>query len=176
MAQQAAQAGVRPLVFISSIKVNGEATAPVRPYRADDNLSPEDAYGLSKTEAEAHLRQVAQETGMEVTIIRPPLIFGPGVKGDFASLVSRVRRGLPLPLGDVNQNRRSLVGLDNLVDLILLCTEHPNAANQTFLVSDGEDMSTTELLRRIGRALRRPTRLLRIPTGIISLVASFAGK
>ena len=176
LARQAATAGVRRFVFISSIKVNGEATAPGRPFKADDAPAPEDAYGLSKAEAEAQLKQVAQETGMEVTIIRPPLIYGPGVKGNFASLVRWVHRGLPLPLGGVTHNRRSLVGLDNLVDLILVCADHPKAANQTFLISDGEDLSTTELLRRIGKALRRPARLLWLPAGAISLMAGLLGK
>lgn len=176
LAHQAAAAGVRRFVFISSIKVNGEATALGHPFTADDVPAPEDAYGQSKAEAEVQLKQMAQETGMEVTIIRPPLIYGPDVKGNFASLVRWVRRGLPLPLGGVTHNRRSLVGLDNLVDLILVCADHPNAANQTFLISDGEDLSTTELLRRIGKTLRRPARLLWVPAGAISLMAGLIGK
>lgn len=176
LVRQAAAAGVRRFVFISSIKVNGEATAPDRPFTADDAPAPEDAYGQSKAEAEVQLKQVAQETGMEVTIIRPPLIYGPGVKGNFASLISWVRRGMPLPLGCVTHNRRSLVGLDNLVDLILVCVDHPKAANQTFLISDGEDLSTTELLRKIGNALRRPARLLWVPAGVISIMAGLVGK
>lgn len=176
LARQAAVAGVRRFVFISSIKVNGEATAPGRPFTADDAPAPEDAYGLSKSEAEAQLKQLAQEMGMEVTIIRPPLIYGPGVKGNFASLISWVRKGLPLPLGGVTHNRRSLVGLDNLVDVILVCADHPKAANQTFLISDGEDLSTTELLKRIGKALKQPARLLWVPSGAISLMAGLVGK
>lgn len=176
LARQAAAAGVRRFVFISSIKVNGEATLPDRPFTADDAPAPEDAYGISKAEAETELRRIAQETGMEVTIIRPPLIYGPGVKGNFSSLMNWVRRGLPLPLGGVTHNRRSLVGLDNLVDLIWVCVEHPKAANQTFLISDGEDLSTTELLRRIGKALNRPARLLWVPAGLIALMASLLGK
>lgn len=176
LARQAAAAGVGRFVFISSIKVNGEATAPRRPFTADDAPAPEDAYGLSKAEAEAQLKLLAQETGMEVTIIRPPLIYGPGVKGNFASLISWMRRGLPLPLGGVTHNRRSLVSLDNLVNLILVCTGHPKAANQTFLVSDGEDLSTTELLRKVGKALRQPARLLWVPAGLISLMAALLGK
>lgn len=176
LARQAATAGVRRFVFISSIKVNGEATLPDSPFTADDIPAPEDAYGVSKAEAERQLKQVAQETGMEVSIIRPPLIYGPGVKGNFASLISWVRRGVPLPLGGVTHNRRSLVGLDNLVDLILVCADHLNAANQTFLVSDGEDLSLTELLRKIGNALDRPARLLWVPTGAISFMAGLVGK
>lgn len=176
LARQAAAAGVRRFVFISSIKVNGEATVPGRPFTADDHPAPEDAYGLSKAEAEVLLKQVAQESGMEVTIIRPPLIYGAGVKGNLASLIGWVSRGWPLPLGDVNNNRRSLVGLDNLVDLILVCAENPQASNQTFLVSDGEDLSTTELLRKIGKALGRPARLLWVPARVISFVAIILGK
>jgi nucleoside-diphosphate-sugar epimerase len=176
LARQAAATGVQRFVFISSIKVNGEATAPNRPFTANDTVAPVDAYGLSKAEAEAQLKQVAQETGMEVTIIRPPLIYGSGVKGNFASLISWVRRGLPLPLGGVTHNRRSLVGLDNLVDLILVCADHPKAANQTFLISDGVDLSTTELLRRIGNALGRPARLFWVTEGVISFMAGLVGK
>lgn len=176
LARQAAAAGVRRFVFISSVKVNGEATAPGRPFTADDAPAPEDAYGQSKAEAEAQLKQLAQEMGMEVTIIRPPLIYGPGVKGNFASLVRWVHRGLPLPLAGVTHNRRSLVGLDNLVDLILVSADHPKAANQTFLISDGEDLSTTELLKRIGKALKQPACLLWVPAGAISFMAGLVGK
>lgn len=176
LARQAAAAGVRRFVFISSIKVNGEATVQGRPFTADDTPAPEDAYGLSKAEAEEQLKQVAQETGMAVTMIRPPLIYGLGVKGNFASLISWVRRGLPLPLRGVTHNRRSLVGLDNLVDLILVCAHHPKAANQIFLISDGKDLSTTELLRKIGKVLGRPARLLWVPAGLISFMAGLVGK
>jgi nucleoside-diphosphate-sugar epimerase len=176
LARQAAAAGVRRFVFISSIKVNGEATLPGRPFAAEDALAPEDAYGISKAEAETDLRCIAQETGMEVSIIRPPLIYGPGVKGNFSSLINWVRRGLPLPLGGVTHNRRSLVGLDNLVDLIWVCVEHPNAANQTFLISDGEDLSMAELLRRISKALGRPAHLLWVPAGLIAFMASLLGQ
>ncbi len=175
LARQAAAAGVRRFVFISSIKVNGEVTLPGRPFTADDDPAPEDAYGLSKAEAEVQLKQVAQDTGMEVTIIRPPLIYGAGVKGNFANLITWVNWGLPLPLGRVTQNLRSFVGLDNMVDLVLVCAEHPKAANETFLISDGEDMSTAELLKKIGKALGRPVRLLSVPVGFISLAGSFMG-
>jgi nucleoside-diphosphate-sugar epimerase len=176
LARQAAANGVRRFVFISSIKVNGEETVLGQPFTAQDIPSPQDAYGISKAEAETELRLVAQETGMEVTIIRPPLIYGPGVKGNFAILIRWVLRGLPLPLGGVTDNRRSLVGLDNLVDLILICADHPNAANQIFLVSDGEDLSTAELLKRIGRATQRSVRLLCVPPCVIALLANLLGK
>jgi nucleoside-diphosphate-sugar epimerase len=176
LALQAAAAGVRRFIFISSIKVNGEETLPGCPFSANDLPAPEDAYGLSKAEAEAELRSIAQKTGMEVTIIRPPLIHGPGVKGNLASLIRWVQRGVPLPLGGVTHNRRSLVGLGNLVDLILVCVAHPKAANQTFLVSDGEDISTAALLSGIGHALQRPARLLWMPPGLIALAAKVLGK
>lgn len=176
LALQAAAAGVRRFVFISSIKVNGEETLQGRPFTSDDPHAPEDAYGISKAESEVELRRIAIETGMEVTIIRPPLIYGPGVKGNFASLIRWVRRGVPLPLVGVTYNRRSLVGLDNLVDLILVCAEHPRAANQTFLVSDGEDLSTTQLMTRIGKAMKRPTRLFWMPPAAITFIASLIGK
>jgi nucleoside-diphosphate-sugar epimerase len=176
LARQAAGAGVRRFIFISSIKVNGEATVLHRPFTADDAPDPVDAYSQSKAEAEAQLTQLAQDTEMEVTIIRPPLIYGPGVKGNFASLISWVRRGLPLPLGCVNTNRRSLVGIDNLVDLIILCTYHPNAANQIFLVSDGDDLSTAELLNKISKALGQPSRMLSVPTWLILFLAAMLNK
>lgn len=176
LARQAAAAGVRRFVFISSIKVNGEETSPGCPFSADDTPSPEDVYALSKAEAEMHLKQVAQKTGMEVTILRPPLIYGQGVKGNLATLISWVHRGLPLPLGAITDNRRSLVNLDNLVDLILICTDHPKAANQTFLVSDDEDLSTAELLRKIGKALGQQAYLLRLPAKLISYIARLVGK
>lgn len=176
LASQAAAAGVRRFVFISSIKVNGEVTAPSRPFAAEDIPHPQDAYGVSKAEAESRLQQLAKETGMEITVIRPPLVYGPGAKGNFASLLGWVGRGVPLPLGAVTQNYRSLVALDNLVDLILTCVEHPKAANQTFLVSDGEDLSTTELLQRIGKAMNRRTRLLPVPTDLLAFAARLLGK
>ncbi len=176
LARQAAAAGVRRFVFISSIKVNGDVTSPGNPFTASDTPAPEDAYGVSKAEAEEKLKLLVQETRMTVTMIRPPLIYGPGVKGNFASLISWVRGGLPLPLGGVTKNRRSLVGLDNLVDLILLCVHHPKAANQIFLISDGEDLSTTELLRKIGKALNQPARMLWVPAEVISFIAGLLGK
>ena len=147
LARQAAAAGVKRLVFVSSVKVNGEYTSPGQAFTESDLPAPQDAYGVSKHEAELGLRQIAVESGIEVVIIRPPLVYGPGVKANFAVLMRAVRRGWPLPLGAVH-NQRSLVGLGNLVDLIVTCLTHPAAANQTFLVSDGEDVSTTELLRR----------------------------
>ena len=176
LARQAAAAGVRRFVFISTIKVNGELTTEGRPFKADDKPAPMDAYGRSKAEAEAQLIQLARETGMEVTIIRSPLIYGPGVNGNLAMLISCVKHGLPLPLGSVTQNRRSLVGVDNLVDLICVCIDHPKAANQIFLISDGEDLSTAALLIMIGEALGRPARLINIPLNAVSFLFGLLGK
>ncbi len=175
LARQAAAVGVRRFLFVSSIKVNGEATQLGQSYTADDVPAPLDAYGVSKMEAEQGLREIARQTGMEVVIIRPPLVYGPGVKANFAAMMRWLRRGVLLPLGAIH-NQRSLVALDNLVDLIVTCLTHPAAANQTFLVSDGEDVSTTELLRRMGQALGRPTRLVPVPASWLKLAATMVGK
>ncbi len=176
LARQAAAAGVRRFVYLSSIKVNGEFTQEGHPFTADDAPAPEDPYAVSKHEAEQALRQIAAETGMEVVIIRPPLVYGPGVKANFESMMRWLSRGVPLPLAAANRNRRSLVALDNLVDLILTCLHHPKAANQTFLVSDGEDLSTAELLQKIGKAMNRPARLLPVPVSLLAFVARLLGK
>jgi UDP-glucose 4-epimerase len=175
LARQAAAAGVRRFVFVSSIKVNGEATQLGQPFTADDAPAPLDAYGVSKMEAERGLREIARQTGMEVVIIRPPLVYGPGVKANFAAMMRWLKRGVPLPLGAIH-NQRSLVSLDNLVDLLVTCITHPAAANQTFLVSDGADVSTTELLRRMGQALGRPARLMPVPVSWLKLAAAMVGK
>ena len=175
LARQAVAAGVLRFVFVSSIKVNGEATQLWRPFTADDAPAPPDAYGVSKMEAEQGLRGLAAQTGMEVVIIRPPLVYGPGVKANFAAMMRWLRRGVPLPLGAIH-NQRSLVALDNLVDLIVTCLMHPAAANQTFLVSDGEDVSTTGLLRRMGQAMGRPARLIPVPASWLKLAATLVGK
>ena len=175
LARQAAAAGVRRFVFISSIKVNGEATHLGVPFFADGIPAPLDPYGVSKMEAENGLREISSQTGMEVVIIRPPLVYGPGVKANFASMMRWLKHSIPLPLGAIH-NQRSLVSLDNLVDLIVTCLTHPAAANQTFLVSDGEDMSTTQLLRRMGSALRKPARLIPVPVLALKLGAALVGK
>lgn len=175
LARQAVAAGVKRFIFISSIKVNGETTALGRPFTADAVPAPEDPYGISKLEAEQGLMQIAAETGMEVVIIRPPLVYGPGVKGNFASMIKLVENGMPLPFGAVD-NKRSLVGIDNLVDLIIRCIDHPAAANQVFLAGDGADLSTTELLRGVGRAMGKPARLIPVPSGILQLGATLLGK
>lgn len=175
LARQTAAAGVRRFVYVSSVKVNGEATQPGQHFGADDVPAPLDAYGVSKMEAEHGLQQIAKDTGMEVVIIRPPLVYGPGVKANFAAMVRWLQRGVPLPLGAIH-NQRSLVAIDNLVDFIMTCLTHPAAANQTFMVSDGEDVSTTELLRRMGSALGHPARLLPMPAGVLKATAAVLGK
>ena len=175
LARQAAAAGVKRFVFISSVKVNGEATDPGRAFAEADMSNPQDAYGQSKHEAENALRQVSFDTGMEVVIIRPPLVYGPGVKANFAALMRAVKRGWPLPLGAVH-NHRSLIALDNLVDFIVTCIHHPEAANQTFLVSDGHDLSTTELVRGMAKAAAVPARLLPVPVWALQTGASLLGR
>ncbi|MDH4656636.1 MULTISPECIES: SDR family oxidoreductase [unclassified Pseudomonas] len=175
LASQAAAAGVRRFIFVSSIKVNGEMTSTSAPFLVDATPAPADPYGVSKMEAEQALRSLAAESGMEVVIIRPPLVYGPGVRANFLNMMRWLYKGVPLPLGAIN-NRRSLVALDNLTDLILTCTEHPAAANQTFLVSDGEDLSTTQLLRRMGNALGTPARLLPVPERLLDVAARVLGR
>jgi nucleoside-diphosphate-sugar epimerase len=175
LARQAAQAGVRRFVFISSIKVNGEVTEPGRPFRADDEPDPQDDYGVSKLEAEVGLRALAEATGMEVVIIRPVLVYGPGVRANFQALLRLVNNGVPLPFGKT-ANRRSLVALDNLADLVCTCLEHPAAANQTFLVSDGEAVSTAGLVRAMATALGKKPRLLDVPLPWMSRVAQALGQ
>jgi nucleoside-diphosphate-sugar epimerase len=175
LARQAAAAGVKRFVFTSTVKVNGEATLTRQAFTEADTPKPQDAYGLSKYEAEQGLRQLSASTGMEVVIIRPPLVYGPGVKANFAALMRAVQRGWPLPLGAVH-NQRSLVALDNLVDFIITCITHPRAANQTFLVSDGQDLSTTQLVRGMAQAAGVPARLLPVPVWALQAGASVLGK
>jgi nucleoside-diphosphate-sugar epimerase len=176
LANQAAAAGVNRLVFISTIKVNGGFAEVGQPFTADDVPAPPDPYGVSKHEAEQLLRQAAAVTGMELVIIRPPLVYGPGVKANFESMIRWLLRGVPLPLAAVTNNRRSLVALDNLIDLIVTCLSHPAAANETFLVSDGEDLSTSDLLKRMGAALGHPARLFYVPTALLMLGTALLNK
>ncbi len=175
LAIQAAKAGVKRFVFVSSIKVNGEETKPNQPFKPGDRSTPRDAYGVSKMEAEEGLRVIAAQTGLQVVIIRPPLVYGPGVKGNFASMVHWLQIGIPLPLGAIH-NQRSLVAVENLVDLIVTCLTHPGAANKTFLVSDGQDVSTTELLRRMAAALGKRAWLLPVPQNVLQFIAQTIGK
>jgi len=175
LARQAASAGVKRFVFISSVKVNGELTQPGCAFTEADAPSPQDAYGQSKHEAEQGLRQLSAATGMEVVIIRPPLVYGPGVKANFAALIRAVKRGWPLPLGAVH-NQRSFVAIDNLVDFIVTCIAHPLAANQTFFASDGHDLSTTDLVRRMAFAADVPSRLIPVPIWALRAGGALIGK
>ncbi|OYW37356.1 MAG: NAD-dependent dehydratase [Hydrogenophilales bacterium 12-61-10] len=173
LARQAVRAGVRRFVFISTIKVNGEGRDA--PYRETDVAAPEDAYAISKWEAEQGLRQVAADTGLEVVVLRPPLVYGPEVKANFQRLIHIVKRGWPLPLGLI-RNRRSLLYLGNFVDAIRLCVEHPAAAGQTFLLDDGEPVSTPELIRAVARALGHPAHLLAVPVWMLEAAGTLLGK
>lgn len=175
LARQAAQAGVKRFIFISSIKVNGEFSPSGHPFQPDLVHVPDDPYGLSKYEAEVQLRELAEETGLEVVIIRPPLVYGPAVKANFLSMMRWVEKGIPLPLGAIH-NSRSLVYVDNLVDLILTCCKHPKAAGETFLVSDGTDVSTTQLLKAVALSMNKRAHLLPIPMSIIDFSSKLIGK
>ncbi len=175
LVKAAAQAGVKRFIFLSSVKVQGEHSMPGQPFSETGSPAPADPYGLSKLEAESAVISGASAEGMEFVIIRPPLVYGPGVKANFLSMMKWLDRGVPLPLGAI-YNRRSMVALENLVDLIVTCIDHPAAANQVFLVSDGEDLSTTELLQRMGQALGKPVRLLPFPVSLIKASAALVGK
>lgn len=175
LARSAAAAGVRRFVFVSSIKVNGEETQPGRPFRADDPSAPADPYGVSKLEAEQGLRRIAAESGIQFTIVRPPLVYGPGVKANFLDLMRALHRGVPLPIGAIH-NKRTLVALDNLVDLLATCTIHPAAANAVLLAGDGEDLSTTELALRLAAALGVRARLLPVPAALLERAARLLGR
>ena len=175
LAQQAVAAGVKRLVFLSSVKVNGEVTLPGRAFTEAMPPDPQDAYAISKYEAEKVLVALGRRGEIEVVIVRPPLVYGPNVKANFAALFESVQRSRYLPLGALD-NRRSLVGLDNLIDLVLTCVTHPRAANETFLVSDGQDLSTSELVRSMARAAGVPARLVPVPIWALHAVAAFLGK
>ncbi|WP_445357312.1 UDP-glucose 4-epimerase family protein [Microbulbifer sp. ANSA002] len=175
LARQAASSGVKRFIFLSSIKVNGESTTGRGPFTAEEPSNPVDSYGISKKEAEDALIALAEETGLEVVVIRPPLVYGPGVKANFQSMMRWLQKGIPLPLGSIN-NRRSLVSVYNLIDLITVCIEHPNARNQVFLVSDGLDMSITDLLRRLSRSLRCRALLIPVPASVLIFTLSLLGK
>jgi nucleoside-diphosphate-sugar epimerase len=175
LARQAAAAGVKRFIFVSSIKVNGESTLPGQALTPKDQHIPVDPYGLSKYEAELGLKLIAEQTGLEVVIIRPPLIYGAGVKANFLKMMRWVEKGIPLPLGAI-QNQRSMLGLDNLINFIELCLTHPDAAGQTFLVSDDHDVSTTELLREIAAAMHRSSRLISVPQSFIENLLILLGQ
>ncbi|KTG16291.1 MULTISPECIES: SDR family oxidoreductase [unclassified Guyparkeria] len=175
LAKAASDAGVRRFVFLSSVKVNGESSPVGKPFTPNDSPAPEDAYGRSKLEAETGLLELARETGMEVVIVRSPLVYGPGVGGNFEMMRRWAAKGIPLPLGAI-RNRRSLVGLANLVDFLLTCLHHPAAVNRVWMVSDDDDVSTTELLQRLGQAVGRPARLIPVPAFLLRLIATLLGK
>lgn len=174
LAQQAAAAGVRRLIFLSSIKVNGEATTK-DPYTEDDTPRPEDAYGVSKLEAEEALKRIGADTGLETVVLRPPLVYGPGVKGNLLRLLRLIERGIPLPLASID-NRRSLVGVANLADAIIAGIANPVAAGKTYLVSDGEDVSTPQLISRFAGAMGLTPRLLPCPPPLLNFGAALLGK
>lgn len=175
LAEQAAIARVRRLLLLSTIKVNGEETAPGAPFLFSDTPAPQGPYGISKLEAEQALWSVVAKTGLEGVVIRSPLVYGPGAKGNIARFLKLVRLGVPLPLGSV-QNRRSLVGLSNLVDFLICCLDHPAAAGQTLLVSDDEDVSTADLLRIMASSLGRSIWLLPTPVVFLRLAGFVLGK
>lgn len=175
LAKQAAENGVKRFIYLSSIKVNGEFTQPKKLFTEDDEFVPIEPYALSKYEAEQELLKLAKSSNMEVVIIRPPLVYGAGVKANFLSMLNWIYKGIPLPFGLI-KNKRSLVAVDNLVDLILTCIEHPAAANEVFLVSDGEDLSTTELLNRVANALGKKSLLIQVNQKLLEFGLSLFGK
>ena len=175
LARQASESDVKRFVYISSIKVNGESTQLDMPFIEDNKFVPTDPYALSKYEAELGLLELAKKTQMEVVIIRPPLVYGPGVKANFQSMMKWLYKGVPLPFGSIH-NKRSLVAFDNLVDFIITCIDHPAAANQVFLVSDGVDLSTTQLLSRVAIALGEKPRLLPVNQQLLESGLNLVGK
>ena len=174
LAQQAAEAGVKRFVFLSSIGVNGESTT-TRPFSEDDPAAPKNPYAQSKWEAEQQLLALAAQRDLEVSIIRPPLVYGPGARGNFLRLLGLTAKAWPLPLASID-NRRSLVGIENLCSLVEVCTRHPQAAGEVFLVSDDQDISTPELIRMLAEAMERPCRLLPFPTSILAAASKLLGQ
>ncbi|WNC71198.1 SDR family oxidoreductase [Thalassotalea psychrophila] len=174
LAKQAMATGVKRFIFISSIKVNGESTLPDKPFTELDEPKPTDPYAISKLEAEMQLAELTANTSMDLVIIRPPLVYGPGVKANFAKMISYVQKGIPLPFGAI-KNKRSLVAIDNLTHFIELCCKHPKAANQTFLISDDNDLSSTQLLTQISKALNKQSRLMAIPQKLLSFALIIIG-
>jgi UDP-glucose 4-epimerase len=176
LAKQAAKAGIKRFIFISSIKVNGGKTSLKQPFSPEDVTNPEDDYGVSKAEAESSLLELSKNSRMEVVIIRPPLVYGPGVKANFAAMLSLVNKGIPLPFGALTENKRSLVSVYNLVDLVVNCISNPNAANQTFLVSDDNDLSTADMVKELSVALGKSGRLIPIPVQLYKFIGKITGK
>ncbi|MDB5988689.1 MAG: NAD-dependent epimerase/dehydratase [Herbaspirillum sp.] len=175
LARAAAARGVKRLIYVSSVKVNGEATQGEDKFAGSDLPSPQDPYGISKWEAEQALHRVAAETGLEIVIVRPPLVYGPNVKGNFAQMLKFVAKGIPLPLASV-QNLRSLIYVENLVDALITCATHPAAAGKTYLVGDGEDVATPDLLSQLSIAMGRAPRLLPCPVALLQLGGRLLGK
>jgi len=176
LARLAHEAGVRRFVFMSTVKVHGERTLPGHPFTADQPRVASDPYAHSKQQAEDGLMALARETGLELVIIRPPLVYGPGVGGNLEVLIRWMRRGMPLPVGAITDNARSLVGVDNLVDLIITVIDHPNAANRQFLVSDDHDLSTLSLVQQLGQAGHIPVRTVALPQPLLGPLATLVGK
>ncbi len=175
LARQAARFGVKRLVYVSSIKVNGEETTGGQCFLEHDVPAPKDPYGISKWEAELALHRIAEETGLEVVIARPPLVYGPEVKGNFVQMLHALAKGVPLPVGSV-RNSRSLLCVENLADALLVCATHPAAAGQTYLVSDGEDVSTPDLLKQLGASMGRPARLFGCPPALLRVMGRLTGR
>jgi nucleoside-diphosphate-sugar epimerase len=176
LAKQAAEAGARRLIFLSSVKVNGEASPPDAPFTEETPPAPSDPYGLSKWEAEQALHEVAKHTGLEVVIVRLPLVYGPGVRANFATMLRWVQQGRPLPLGCVTGNRRSIVAVENVIDFLTTCIHHPHAANECFYIRDPEDVSTRQLIERTAEAFGKPARLLPVPMPLLTLAGTLTGK
>ena len=174
LAKLAAKQGIKRFIFLSTVKVNGESTSN-KPFGEFDLPHPQDAYAISKWEAEEALKKISKDTGMELVIIRSPLVYGPNVKANFLKMMQFIKRGIPLPLGAI-QNKRSLISIDNLVDFITTAISHPKAAHQTFLISDDEDISTTDLLRRIGKHIGKPVRLIPLHPKILSFLFKILGR
>lgn len=176
LAKQSVQAGVKRFIFLSSIKVNGESTSGNAPFTAGDKSAAEDPYGISKSEAEQQLLDLGKQTGMEIVIIRPPLVYGQGVKANFASLMRFVGKGLPLPFRSIKSNKRSLVSVYNLVDLIKVCIEHPKAANQIFLASDDNDLSTAEMVALMAKVQNKKNLAIPVPVWCFKLAGNLLNK
>ncbi|TMP13898.1 SDR family oxidoreductase [Pseudoalteromonas sp. S2893] len=176
LAEQAAKAGVKRFIFLSSIKVNGEGATGKLPFKITDKHAPEDPYGISKSEAEQQLLELGRQTGMEIVIIRPPLVYGEGVKANFASLMKLVDKGFPLPFRLISKNKRSLVSVYNLVDLINVCVGHPDAANQVFLASDDRDLSTAEMVELMAEVQGKPNLAIPVPVWCFKFVGKLLGK
>lgn len=175
LARQAAESGARRFVFVSSIKVNGERTEPGKPFTVTDPVNPQDPYGVSKAEAEAALIELSGQTGLEITIVRPPLVYGSGVRGNFRSLMKWAASGAPSIFPAV-KNKRSFVHVENLCDLLITVLDHPNAANRVFLASDGQDLSTHELLSKLTLAAGHRPRSIRIAPAVLRGLGALTGR